>query len=105
MGLLCSGVTMRRAASLLGVARRTVEKKARWLAKQSRKAHAEFLDSSPGLTAYVQLDELETYEASKLKQLSVALAIRPKTGQVLAAEVGSMNCHGVSPCWEAKLAA
>jgi len=95
MGLLCSGVTMRRAARLLGLARRTVEQRVRWMAGQARKAHAEFLAASPVLTSYVQFDEMETYEGSRLRQLSIALAVRPKTGQILAAEVGTMNCHGV----------
>jgi len=86
---------MRRASRLLRVSRRTVERKARWLAQQARKAHAEFLASSPKLTSYVQIDEMESYESSKLKQLSISLAVRPKTGQILAAEVASMPCHGV----------
>jgi hypothetical protein len=45
-------------------------------------------------TSYVQFDEMETIEHSKLKPLSIALAVRPKTGQIIGAKAATMNCHG-----------
>ena len=94
MGLLCSGMTMRRAAGLLHLSRRTVAKKLAFLGARARAAHAIFLTLPEAKTAYVQFDELETCEHSKLKPLSVSLAVRAKTGQIIGAEVASMNCHG-----------
>lgn len=41
--LLSSGVTRRRCAKILGVARVTVIRKFAWLAQRARKAHGEFL--------------------------------------------------------------
>jgi len=74
MDLICSGVTMRRAARIVGVAKKTIERKVRWLADQSRKAHDRFLADPPERTSYIQMDEMETYEHAKLKPLSIALA-------------------------------
>ena len=67
MELICSGVTLRRTARIARVAKKTVERKVRWLAKEAHKAHARFLASPPERTSYVQVDEMETYEQSKLK--------------------------------------
>ena len=94
MDLICSGVTMRRAARIVGVAKKTIERKVRWLADQSRKAHDRFLADPPERTSYIQMDEMETYEHAKLKPLSIALAVRYKTGRILGAKIATMNCHG-----------
>ena len=85
---------MRRTAQLLGIAKRTMVKKVQWLAEEARKAHAKFLATTAERTSFVQADEMETYENSKLKPLSTALAVRHKTGQIIGAKVASMNCHG-----------
>jgi IS1 family transposase len=95
LDMICSGMSMRRVARVLCVAKTTVEARVRWLADQSRKAHDRFLAAPPEKTSYVQIDELETYEHSSLKPLSIALAVRAKTGQIIDARVASMNCHGV----------
>ena len=92
--LLCSGVTMRRTADLAGVSRRTVAKKLEWLAARARAAHAEHLKGAEFQTSYVQFDEMETYERNKLLPLSIALAVRAKTGQIVGVKVAEMNCHG-----------
>ena len=92
--LLCSGVTMRRASRLLGVSRRTVARKLEWLGKRAAVLHAQQLKHPDMATAYVQFDEMETYESSKLLPLSIALAVRPKTGTIISIKVAEMNCHG-----------
>jgi len=85
---------MRRVAKHIGIDRKTVARKLQYLAEQAREAHTTAL-ASPGIkTEYVQFDEMETYEVSKLKPLSIALAVRAKTGQILGAKVAEMNCHG-----------
>jgi hypothetical protein len=92
--MLCSGVTMRRTAKVVRVHRRTVVRKLKFLAERARCAHQEALKTGKFHTTYVQFDEMETYEESKLKPLSIALAVRGKNGQVLSAKVATMNCHG-----------
>jgi hypothetical protein len=99
MKLLCSGVSLRRTAKLTGVCKGTAARKLAWLADQSRAAHQEFLQRAGARTSYVQFDEMETYEHSKLKPLSIALAVRAKNGDILDAQVATMNCHG----WKARL--
>jgi hypothetical protein len=64
------------------------------LARRARKKHAEFLASGEVKTSYVQFDEMETFAGNKMKPLSIALAVRGKTGQIVAARVAAMNCHG-----------
>lgn len=56
--------------------------------------HQHFLKRGNIRTSHIQFDEMETYEGSKLKPLSIALAVRSRTGQILDAQVATMNCHG-----------
>lgn len=91
--LLSSGVTQRRAAIVMGVNKVTVARKFAWLAERARQAHRTALASGQLNTSYVQFDEMETIEHSKLKPLSIALAVRPKTGEIIGAKVATMNCH------------
>ena len=93
-GLLCSGVTMRRAAIVVGINRKTVAKKLAWMGSQARAAHQEFLRSRKLCVVDVQFDELETCERTKLKPLSIALAVSEQGGEILGCQVATMNCHG-----------
>lgn len=43
-------------------------------------------------TNYVQFDELFTYEKSKCLPVAVALAVRPKTGEIVSARAGRIPC-------------
>ena len=92
--LLSSGVTQRRAAIVLGINKVTVARKFAWLADRARQAHVAALASGKNKTSYVQMDEMETIEHSRLKPLSIALAVRAKTGTIIGAKVATMNCHG-----------
>ena len=85
---------MRRTSRLLGVSRRTIAKKLKWLGNLARAAHAEYLKKEEMKTSYVQFDEMETYEWSKLLPLSIALAVRAKTGDIIGVKMAKMNCHG-----------
>lgn len=79
--LLVSGVSNRRAALLLECSRLTVDRKVRHLAAESRRHHQVLLS---GLTTrYAMMDELITFVHARPKQLSVAVVVRVKTGQVL----------------------
>ena len=96
MLLLNSGVSQRRAALVLGVTRRTVVRKFRFLAAQARFEHERWLQSlekSP--LSYAQFDDLETSEHTKCKPLSVALAVEPRTRKVLGFQVSQMPAKGL----------
>lgn len=92
--LLSSGVTFRRCAILLKIARLTVSRKFKFMARAARQAHLDFLAAGKLKSGYVQFDEMETYERTKLKPISIALAVRARTGQIISARVAAMNCHG-----------
>jgi hypothetical protein len=93
--LLNSGVSQRRAALILGVNRKTVVRKFRFLAVQARLSHASYLGelTIKPITS-VQFDDLETSEHSKCKPLSVALAVETKTRKILGFQVSQMPAKG-----------
>ena len=91
--LLCSAVSMRRAARILRIHRVTVARKLTFLGKQ---AFSRILQSHNqwGKIQEIQFDELETFEHSKCKPLSVAMAVLPKTRKILGFEVARMPSKG-----------
>lgn len=72
---------MSRMAVLLECSPTTIARKIDYLAHWARKHHLEHMKSIS--TSYVMVDELETFLHSRYKQLSVIVAVRVKTGEVL----------------------
>lgn len=91
MQWLCSGVSINKIAKNLRISKTTVLAKIGWLAKESDKFHRKVLSDGLLQSSYFQIDEMETHEQTKLKPLSVALAVRVKTGEIVDAEVATMN--------------
>ena len=92
---LCSGMSQRRAALLLGVHHKTIARKFHFLADQARKRQAQYLkcfEHAP-LEA-IQFDEMETHEHTKLKPLSIALAVSARTRKILGVQVSQMPARG-----------
>jgi len=81
--LAVSGVTMRRMVSVLGCSKRTIARKITHLAREAQKHHAAFLANPANRTAYVMMDELETFIHARHQQVSVPVIIRVKTDQIL----------------------
>ena len=95
--LYCSGVSQRRAGLLLGIHQKTVARKIRFLAAEARRHQRLFrkdLESSGAVFREVYFDEMETFEHSKLKPLSVAIAVSPER-KILGAYVASMPAKGL----------
>ncbi len=92
--LLSSGVTLRRIAKIMNVARKTVERKFNWLSTKSVELHQQALIRGDLNTSYVQFDEMETCEGSKKRPLSISLAVRAKTGQIIDVGVAKMKLKG-----------
>jgi transposase-like protein len=86
--LLCSGVSQRRAAIILNLHRVTVVRKFLFLSSNSvpLKVHN---------AQVVEFDDLETFEHTKCKPLSVTLAVEYKTRKILGIEVSSMAAKGL----------
>jgi transposase-like protein len=93
--LLCSGVSQRRAAFILGINRKTVASRLKFLGNEARATQAKFLERyADQKLNFVQWDDLETAEHSKCKPLSVALAVEPKTRKILGFQVSQMPAKG-----------
>ena len=93
--LLCSGVSLRRAAKILHVHRVTVARKLHFLAEQCRKNQDAFLNElGPASLKEVIFDEMETFEHTKFKPLSIPLAVTPQR-RILIAEVAVMPAKGL----------
>ena len=92
--LLASGVSLRRSAFILGVSRTTIDRKVVYLAKKARLSQQEFLKSIKGTVTDMQFDDLITTEHTKLKPLTVSLAVDKKRRFILGAEVGKIPAFG-----------
>lgn len=86
--LICSGVSMRRIALLFGTSRTTVKRKVEFLASRSRLKHDKWLESQDSFH-YVQFDDLETFEHTKCKPVTVTIFVDPRKRKILG--------HGVAP--------
>lgn len=92
--LLCSGVSQRRAAILLNISRTTVVRKFLFLATQAKFKLDVILKSRPPATV-IEFDDMETFEHSKCKPLSITLAVVEKERRILGFEVSRMPAKGV----------
>ena len=93
--LLVSGVSQRRAALILRVTRPTIVKHFRFLAGLARLEHEVWLKrykASP--LDQIQFDDLETSVHTKLKPMSVALAIDPVSRKILSIHTAQMPARG-----------
>jgi len=92
--LYASGMTQRRMAIVLSVDRKTIVRKFIFVASLARKEHERRIAAGEIKTSFAQFDELETFEHTRLKPLSIAIAVRAKSGEILEAQVATMNCKG-----------
>lgn len=91
--LLSSCVSMRRSAKLLGTARRTVERRLPYLAQVALDHHNTFLASRPPVQD-VHFDDMESWIHTKLKPVSIPLAVEHPQRLILAFDVVSMPAKG-----------
>ena len=92
--LLASGVSMRRSAVFLGVNRKTIERKLPFLADRCRMLNQRHLSKYKGRVFNIQIDDLITKENSKLKPLSVSIAVDEDRRMILALEVSKIPAFG-----------
>ena len=94
LALLASGNSLRRSAILLGVHKKTVERKLPFLARRCRLKSVEALEKLRGQIHNIQIDDLITKENSKLKPLSVSIAVDEQRRTILALEVSKIPAFG-----------
>ncbi len=92
---LASNVSQRRAAILLGVDKKTVERRFPFLAEKCRRANHHELQKFKGRIFNIQIDDLITKENSKLKPLSVSIAVDENRRRILALEVSQIPAFGL----------
>jgi hypothetical protein len=93
--LLSSGVSMRRSARLLRIHRVTVHRKLIYLAAKSRKNHQDFLVSlKKDAVTHLQFDDLISSVHTKLKPVSISLAVDSKRRYILGAKVANIPAFG-----------
>ncbi len=92
--LLCSGVSQRRASKILNLSRTTVVRKFLFLASQ---ALSRLERGNLGFTpaSVIEFDEMETFEHTKCKPLSITLAVESRTRRILGFEVSQMPAKGL----------
>lgn len=92
--LLASSISLRRSALVLGLSRTTVDRKFIYLAKKAKLSQQEFLKSIRGTVTDMQFDDLITTEHTKLKPVTVSLAVDKKRRFILGIEVGRIPAFG-----------
>ena len=92
--LFCSGVSQRQIARVLNLNRTTIARKLIFLSKKADLL-LEFNNRSHQKAEIVEFDDLETFEHSKCKPLSVTLAVEHKTRRILGFEVSQMPAKGL----------
>ena len=92
--LLCSGVSQRRCAKILHLHRTTVVRKFLFLAFEAEFFVRKFNLAKP-LAHTIEFDDLETFEHTKLKPLSVTLAVEAGSRRILGVEVSRMPAKGL----------
>lgn len=91
--LLCAGVSQRECARVLNINQKTVARKVIRLGRWARLVHQKHLCSVVGESEVV-FDEMETFEHTKCKPLSIAVAVDRKSRRIFAAQAASMPAKG-----------
>ena len=91
--LLCSGVSQRRAARILRIHRTTVVRKFLFLALEATYELRAGNIRKPK-SKIVEFDDLETFEKTKCKPLSVTIAVESKSRRILAFSISRMGAKG-----------
>ncbi len=93
--LLSSGMSLRRCALVLGVNPKTIERRLPYLAAKARARHVRQLKLlERKKIVHLQFDDLITKENSKLKPLSISIAVDADSRLILAGKVSQIPAFG-----------
>lgn len=93
---LVSGVSQRRVALLLKISRVTVARRFAILKDRARASQLDFLESLKKTPVKeVQFDDLVTIEHTKMKPLTVSIAVNSANRAILGAKVGRIPASGL----------
>jgi len=85
---------MRRSSKILRLNRKTVERKLIFLGEKCRQKNLSLLRKRKKKIHDIQIDDLVTKENSKLKPLSITVAVDKKNRMILGAEVSQIPSFG-----------
>lgn len=88
-----SNVSMRRCAIIFQVSRVTVARKFKFLSKQARKNQEKYLKTKTFTN--IQFDDLETFEHSKCKPITVCMAVEFETRKIIGFSVAPIAAKGL----------
>lgn len=92
--LLCSGISQRRLALIIKVNRKTVVRKSLFLGFYANEYLTLYNKNHPKAHT-VQFDDLETFEHSKCKPLSITMAVEEDSRRILSFKVAKMPAKGL----------
>lgn len=93
--ILSSGISLRRSAIVMNVHRTTIDRKLQYLAEKSRRMHAELLlKIGSQKVERIQFDDLITSEHTKLKPLTISVAVDASTRMILGTVVSQIPSFG-----------
>lgn len=93
--LLASGVSQRIGAKILGINRKTFVRKFILMGYRAKEKLILQNKKSYAKACYVQFDDMETFEHTKCKPLSITLAVEEKTRRILDYQVSQMSAKGL----------
>ncbi|MCX6117769.1 MAG: hypothetical protein NT027_09520 [Proteobacteria bacterium] len=88
-----SNVSMRRISLETGLSKNTIAKRLLYFSKVAHIHHKEFLKHRRP-SNFVQFDDMESFEHSKLKPLSMPIAVDANTREILSFDVAGMPAKG-----------
>jgi transposase-like protein len=91
--MLCSGVSQRRCALFLQIKRATVARKIAKYGRYLRLRHENWLQTQ-SFSSTLIFDEMEMFEHTKCKPMSIAIGVEDKTRLILGMHVSSMPAKG-----------
>ncbi|MFM8269110.1 MAG: hypothetical protein ACKN9V_02890 [Pseudomonadota bacterium] len=90
-----SATTQRRLAKVLGVNLKTIVRKFLFLAENAERTHLAKLSQKDFDVTHSQFDEMLTFEHTRLKPISIALAVQKKDSKLIAIHVAQSHYQGV----------
>ena len=90
--MLCSGVSQRRCSKILSLSRTTVVRKFLFLFKQSERLFLSPIEKP--VCHNIEFDDMETFEHTKCKPLSITLSVESGTRRILGLQVSKMPAKG-----------
>ena len=90
---LCSGVSQRRAAYIFQVVPRTIARRVKKFGEICEKNLTKYREQRAKVNE-VQFDELESFIHTKLKPVTIPIAVEKKTRKVLALSIGNIGAKG-----------